>query len=211
MVREEDENGTIRFRAYVVKFNPEAQHVWKKFTDDHAAEVNDECFPESLSEPWSKMKGYCARLALVVHYLRWAVGEVAGDKADVDGEDVRRAVRLINYFKSTVKKVHAVVDVEPIIKDARRVIRWLSREIEKERCKRLEYPEFLNETLEIIRTQAEIHTGVFGGKTNVEDVEKVLHMLVKLNYIRQVEVDRSGPGAPKKSPYKLNIKMVSVL
>ncbi len=48
---------------------------------------------------WAKMDGYCARLASIVHHLRWAYKEIkSADEVDV--ESVRRATTLIAYFKN---------------------------------------------------------------------------------------------------------------
>ena len=59
--------------------------AWEKFTNDLAVEVNDMCFPECLLGLWYKHRGYCARLALMVHCLRVAAGEIK--KENVDGEN----------------------------------------------------------------------------------------------------------------------------
>ena len=50
-------------------------------------------FEPHLVGPWSKLRGYCPRLALIIHFLRWACGEVEGDTSDVDGESMARAAK----------------------------------------------------------------------------------------------------------------------
>lgn len=57
---------------------------------------------------WAKMDGYCARLANILHHLRWAfAGEqelkcLSADKVEV--ECVRGAIELIDYFKNHARR-----------------------------------------------------------------------------------------------------------
>ena len=75
-------------RPFLVNLTTCGRKSWKQFTDAHAAELNDPDFPAYLAGPWSKLKGYCARLALIVHVLRWVCGE--SRVQDVDGESMDR-------------------------------------------------------------------------------------------------------------------------
>jgi hypothetical protein len=106
------------------------KRAWEKFSCDHAAEVNDPDFPDWLRGPWAKFKGGCGRFALVVYLLRWACGEAGGGESPfalnagvVDGESVRRAAHLVDYFKGHAKKIHAAADTDPRVAVARRVLR----------------------------------------------------------------------------------------
>jgi hypothetical protein len=71
---ETDKDGVGRPRF--VPLTASGRKVWQKFTDEQAAIVNADAFPEVLRGPWSEMKGYCARLALLLHYVRMAADEV---------------------------------------------------------------------------------------------------------------------------------------
>src|SRR5262249_21147037 len=63
----------------LIHLNAEARLVWETFTRGHAAELNAEDFPSFLKGPWSKLRGYCVRLALIVHLLRFVTGESQED------------------------------------------------------------------------------------------------------------------------------------
>src|SRR5262249_28612913 len=84
-----------RPRPFLVHLTACGRGAWKRFTEGHAAELNAEDFPAHLIGPWTKLRGYGARLALILHYLRWVTGEANGE--DVDGESMDRAAILVAY------------------------------------------------------------------------------------------------------------------
>jgi hypothetical protein len=89
----------------VLELGADARPLWAAWYDEHAAESEAAGFPAVLVGPWSKMVAYAARLALVMHLLRQACGEEVGQA--VDAESLRRAIRLITYFKSHARAVYA--------------------------------------------------------------------------------------------------------
>jgi hypothetical protein len=190
--------GLVRRRPYYVRLTADARQEWQRFTYDHAAEVNADDFPAHLKEPWSKMRGYCGRLALIVHYLRWAGGEIAGDKADVDDESMRRAVALVDYFKSHARRVYSAIEADPRIKEAKRVIRWLRQAF----CESVNSVKGCQRNLV---SRRDVHAGVWGGSRSVEELESVLDLLCKLNYLRQ-EAEKEHPGRARKpsSAFEVN-------
>jgi hypothetical protein len=60
-----------------------------------------------LAGTWAKLKGYCARLALIVQLLRWACGEAA--ETEVDDVSMRGGVTLTHYFASHAERVRAAM------------------------------------------------------------------------------------------------------
>jgi hypothetical protein len=150
-------------RPHLVKLSPAGRAVWQQFTRELAAQRNADDFPRHLAGPWAKFRGYCARLALIVHFLRWACGEVGSDTADVDAESMKRAACLINYFKGHAAKVYGTIDADPRIADARQVLRWLEshpdpavfsrRDVHQglRRNTRFEHPESLDESLKLLQ------------------------------------------------------------
>jgi hypothetical protein len=151
------------------------REVWKSFTDAHAAEINAVDFPDHLFGPWSKLKGYLGRLALILHFLRRATNGVRSD--DVDGESMTRAWKLIDYFKSHARKVYAALDADPRVAPARKVVSWIGRE-QKARFSR-----------------RDVHQGLKGTFKKVEEVDAILALLQKHGLIRAAAAgSRSGPG-----------------
>jgi hypothetical protein len=162
----------------------------------HAAETNAEDFPTHLEGPWSKLKGYCGRLALILHYLWLHDGAAEGGiQSDVGADAVRRAAKLVKYFKSHARKVYAVIDVDDRVRDARRVARWLQREF----CGSVVH----SGRIEV--SKRKIHATVWGGNKPLEEAERVLELLCKHNYLRPLEdTHRPGPGRRPSPRFEVN-------
>jgi len=107
----------------VLRFTPDGQAEWVRFYNAHAVEEAD--LPPTLRGPWAKLMGYCARFALLIHLLRVACGEVK--ELAVDGESVRRAVILVDYFKSQARRVYRRMPT-PGDKREQQVLAWVRRQ-----------------------------------------------------------------------------------
>jgi hypothetical protein len=182
-----DETDQVRGqRPFVVGLTADGRQAWQDFTRRHAAEINDGAFADCLRGPWRKLCGYCARLALILHYLRWACGEVEGDKAAVDGESVRRAEKLVSYFKTHAKKVYALLDADPRAGAARKLLDWISQQNQATFTKRDTY-----RALRGLRCRT------------VEDVEPILTLLEKHGYVRPLPpVERHTAGRRPSPGYE---------
>lgn len=113
-------------RPKVVTLDAGGRQAWADFTSAHAAELNDPEFPDWKRGPWSKLRGYCARLALVLHCLRLACSE--GRQYDgVGADDIQAAARLIGYFKAHYLRVAVRMGADPRLAEAARILGWLKR------------------------------------------------------------------------------------
>ena len=162
--QENDPDGGERPRF--VRLTSSGRETWQQFTYDLAAQINRQDFPESLRGPWLKLKGYCARLALIIQELRHVTGET--NQEDVDQESVDRAVRLVRYFQSQIRKVYCIIDVDHGVRLAKRLLDWFIRE------KRTEFKRW--EPYEDLKNDRDFR--------NVDDVDAPLLRLVKHNLIR---------------------------
>jgi DNA polymerase-1 len=173
-----------RQRPFYVHLTPCGRQAWERFTHAHAEEINADDFPPHLAGPWAKLKGYGGRLALIVHFLRWACGEVAGE--DVDGESMDRAAKLVTYFKAHARKVYVVMDADPRLADARCVLQWLER-----------HPE------PPIFSRRDVHQGLRRNTRfeNPENLNAPLNLLEEYGYVRTIPTDafrRPGRQAAPK-------------
>ncbi len=166
-------------RPFELHFTPCGRQEWERFSGLHAGEVNAAGFPDHLRGPWSKLLGYCGRLALVVHCLRWAAGEFEDDKAGVDGEDVRRAARLVAYFKGHARRVYACLDADPRVEKAGKLWAWVVREGK---------PSFRKwEAHKDLRSMKHFPTP--------KDLDGPLELLAQHNLLREQPAEnRAGPG-----------------
>jgi len=119
------EPGAHGLRPFLVGLTDDAKTTWAALMNSLAAEMNADDFPPHLRGPWAKFRVYAARLALIIHYLRFVNKEAAEQK--VDGESVRRAGLLIAYFKSHTRKVLAAMNADPKVAAAKRILKSLKR------------------------------------------------------------------------------------
>lgn len=117
-----DETGELR--PQVVKLTPEAKDLWREYYNAHAEEQVE--LEGDLASAWSKLEEYAARLALVVHYVRWAAGEVAEEKL-LDQESMAAGIALANWFKNEAMRVYAMLEETEEQHEQRRLLQWISR------------------------------------------------------------------------------------
>jgi len=96
----EDDSG--RPAPGVVELSPAAGELYKQWVNE-LGKQSDEADDE-LAAVLSKLEGYAARFALVLHLARWAAGENV-DPARIDGESMTRAVRLGWWFRNELERV----------------------------------------------------------------------------------------------------------
>jgi hypothetical protein len=120
-----------RLSPQVCDLTPGAKHLFTLWCKSHSDDKNSPGMPRVLQSWWSKLKGYCARLALVIHLARWASGEEVGQ--EVDEKSVLRAAKLVSYFKSHAEKVHRHVAgfLGGMSDDAQAVVKWAQNRWEK--------------------------------------------------------------------------------
>jgi hypothetical protein len=186
------------WRPLAVKLSPEARAQWEAFTRRHVAEVNADNFPVELAGAWSKMRGYCGRLALVLHALDWATGELGEGEAPAEphaaarreprppsrnsgpvevapGGCVERAARLVDYFKAHARKVYSALHSNPTLEGALRILEWLRRRPQVSRFTR-------SEVFQALRRRYE----------KVAQLDEPLALLVESGYLVEV------PGGPPR-------------
>jgi hypothetical protein len=172
-------------RPRLVRLTSCGRTAWQHFTDSLAAVRNDDATPDGIKSALGKLNSYGARLALIVHCLRQAMGEVEDE--DVDGESVERAAQLVSYFRGHLCRVHSTMDLDPRIAGARKLLRWIDGQGDRQFTRRDAY-----------RT-------IRGTCKAVEDVDPLLALLERHGYIRQKPNNREGGAGRKASPiYEVN-------
>jgi hypothetical protein len=185
--KEMTQEGDGTKRPWLKRLTKTGKDEWVAFTTAHAAELNDEKFPENLRGAWSKLRGYCARLALILHCLRLAVGERIDP--DVDGESILRAVKLVDYFKDHARRVHGLMATDRGTEAARRILQWIARHERKE-LKRWEVWKDL-ESQEWFQ--------------RIEDLDEPLARLIRHRYLRLRTPSKNPSGGRPADPvYEVN-------
>ncbi len=181
------ERGRYGYRPFYVRLAKDARAPWQRLIDRLTGEMNDPDFAPQLRGPWSKLKVYAARLALIIHFLRW-IHKEAGDQ-DVDGESVERAGLLIAYFAGHVRKVRSVIGADPKVAAARQVLGFLARNREVTAFTRTELYRIARRTFPA-----------------PGDLDAPLALLVLHHYLR-VQVPDREPGRRGRAPapgYEVN-------
>jgi hypothetical protein len=95
-------------RPWLLSLDAAGKAAWVAFFEEHAAEQLGRS--GDLAAAWSKLEGYCARLALIVHCCRQAAGDPTLPDPDlVDRQSVEAAVRLVRWFGREVGRVYGVL------------------------------------------------------------------------------------------------------
>jgi hypothetical protein len=186
-------------RPYFIRFTRDTRPSWQQFTARLAGALNDPLLPECLHGAYKKMKGYCARLGLIVQMLRFAHKETEDDE-EVDAESITRAARLISYFGSHARKVYAEIDADPRIAEAKRVLTW----IKTNSAKTAKSAKGSTKT-QMTLSQRDLHRGVWGGSREVSLGLEVINLLVRHGFLRPVlEEKREGAGRNPSPKYEVH-------
>jgi hypothetical protein len=117
-----DDDGEPRPR--LVRLSGDAQAAWIAYYNAHAAEQAD--LTGDMAAAWSKLEEYAARLALVVHFIRWAAGDVANETR-LDAASMNAGIVLAKWFKHEARRVYAMLDESDTERDQRRLVEWIGR------------------------------------------------------------------------------------
>lgn len=121
---ETDDDGDERPR--LVTLADDGKRAWVTFYNEHAGEQVNLSGDEAAA--WSKLEGYAARLALVVHLTRWAAGDATlRDPARVDEASIAAGVVLARWFGDEARRVYAILGESDEGRESRRLAEWIER------------------------------------------------------------------------------------
>lgn len=91
----------------IVRLASRASEAWIHFYNEHADEQIG--LDGDLSAAWSKLEGYAARLALVIHLVRWVTGEAEVEADRVDLQSITAGVELARWFGYEARRIYAML------------------------------------------------------------------------------------------------------
>ena len=104
-----------------------AQASWIAFYNEHAAEQAEITDPK-LAAVWSKLEGYAARIALVIHCVRIAAkDESLKTDTHIDDESIERAVMIVRWFGDEIKRIYGMLDEDEEEQDQRRLLELIDK------------------------------------------------------------------------------------
>lgn len=112
---------------HLVRLDSAAMEAWVTFYNEHADEQHELSGDEAAA--WSKLEGYAARIALVVHLTRWAGGDAAvpAPGTPMDEASIRAGVTLSRWFGEEARRVYAILRESESDRDTRRLIEFIER------------------------------------------------------------------------------------
>ncbi len=115
--------------AQEVGLTAEAKAAFVKYHDEHNLEMSG--LSSDLKAVWSKLEGGAARLALVIHMVRGAIAEMAGDESfdhhNADEESMLIGVQLARWFSNEARRVYAVLGENDGQQRVRKLIEAIER------------------------------------------------------------------------------------
>ncbi len=112
-------------RPVVISMTGAARAIWVEFFDAHAREHVE--LSGELSAVWSKLEEYAARLAMVLHFVRWAEDESDVDDDAVDERSMSAAVTLTRWFGREARRVYAILAESEEDRQQRELLEWIRR------------------------------------------------------------------------------------
>ena len=110
----------------VIGLTTEGRRAWIDFYNAHAEEQAE--LTGDLSAAWSKLEGYTARLALVVHFVRWATGDkILATPDAVDEASIAAGVELSRWFKREARRLYAMLGESEEDRQHRRLVELIRR------------------------------------------------------------------------------------
>lgn len=108
-----------------VRLSGPARDLFKAFYNAHNLETAE--LSGDLAAAWSKLEETPARLALVLHCVRF----VSGDNVEplvCDADTMAAALRLTDWFKHEVRRVYAILAGEsPAVSNRRKLVDWIAK------------------------------------------------------------------------------------
>jgi hypothetical protein len=144
---ETDDDGDERPRLLTLA--DDGKRAWVTFFHEHATEQAE--LSGDLLAAWSKLEGYAARLALVLHLTRWAAAQdnPAGNSVSptkssgrpaaglpsmvdaaippVDAGSIAAGVALARWFGDEARRVYAILGESDDDRETRRLVEWIDR------------------------------------------------------------------------------------
>jgi Protein of unknown function (DUF3987) len=109
-----------------VSMTADAKRAWIAYYNAHGDEQAE--LTGDLSAAWSKLEEYAARLALVVHLIRWAANDKTLATAEhLDISSMNAGIALTTWFKGEARRVYAMLTESDAERDGRRLVEWIDR------------------------------------------------------------------------------------
>ena len=108
----------------LIQIGKEAKPSWVEWHDRHARDLVDIGI-DDLAAHYAKLKGACARIALLFACVDVAAGGEA--VVYISADAMRRAIAVTEWFKGEARRVYGVLSESEADHDRRRLVEWIER------------------------------------------------------------------------------------
>jgi hypothetical protein len=110
----------------IVRLGPAAKRAWVKFFNAHAREQVELLGDEAAA--WSKLEGYAARFALIIHLVRKMAGDpTLVDPDHIDEQSIEAGIALSQWFGYETRRVYALLSESDAVRAHRGLIELIER------------------------------------------------------------------------------------
>jgi hypothetical protein len=114
------------YDAQIVRLSPAAKSRWIDYYNEHGREQID--LEGDLSAAWSKLEGYAARLALIIHLAKWATDHTSSTPIEeVDEDALAAGVTLSRWFGAEARRVYQMLEEDDAEREDRKLVEWIHR------------------------------------------------------------------------------------
>ena len=160
----------------------EGRSAWIDFYNQHAEEQEQLESPELIAA-FSKLEGYAARFALIIHCVRHAHGEDV-DPLHVDEESVGAGIVLARWFAYETERVYAEISETDGEEAQRKLIAWIRA---RGSCVSVR----------------DVMRGLRAYRDKYDEAEGALQDLVNAGKGEWFPVSNEGPGRPQSKMFRL--------
>lgn len=119
-----DENGTI-VPNYAV-LSDDAFSLWTNFYNQHNKEMINTS--GDLAAAYSKLEELPLRLALILHFARWASGDKdLISRSTIDSKSLKAAIEITEWFKYEMKRIYDHFSEDKQEREYRKYFDWIDR------------------------------------------------------------------------------------
>ena len=104
-------------------FGPEAHKLWRRFYNEFNEEAELQIGDRAAA--FSKLEGYTARFALVLHCLRWACGNKKAPPRRIEVSTLNSAIKLTRWFTREAQRIYDILDEDQSQAEQRRILEFI--------------------------------------------------------------------------------------
>jgi hypothetical protein len=104
---------------------PGAKREWTTFYDEHAAEHAE--MTGELAAAWSKLEGYAARLALVVHCVSHSGDDPRAKPAHLESSSMQAGIILSRWFAHEARRLYGLLAETEEDRERRELVELIRR------------------------------------------------------------------------------------